>query len=195
MIQYYFPTAILAEQHPIMANTMLPIAKKYLADAEYTKIKWGYKTTYDYAVDGGLSQFPDMQNFTDFIEKIGRKYIKDLGYNADVLKLFTMVFASEMTKGNYHEMHTHPDSILSGLLYLQVPPESSPLIFCDPRPFRQFVHIPRIGESATNIPEIIVHPKNGLLLMWESWIPHLVPQTHNKEGRITLVFNICRKPA
>jgi len=35
-----------------------------------------------------------------------------------------------------------------------------------------------------------------LLLMWESWLPHLVPKTKNKDnGRITMVFNICRKSA
>jgi uncharacterized protein (TIGR02466 family) len=100
-----------------------------------------------------------------------------------------------MFEGNYHESHTHPNSILSGLLYLQVPEGSSPLIISDPRPFRNFVTLPRLGDTATNIEEISITPKKGLLLMWESWIPHVVPQTHNTEGRITMVFNLSRKLA
>jgi uncharacterized protein (TIGR02466 family) len=193
MINYYFPTAILAETHLILANKMLPVAKKYLEDPVYASTNWGYKTTYGYKDNGGLAYLPDVVDFTNFVETVGRKYLLELGYDANQIKFNTLVFASEIADGQHHERHTHPNSILSGLLYLQVPKGSAPLVINDPRPFRDFVYMPKIGDTATNLSEIKFQPTKGLLLIWESWIPHLVPTSHNSEGRITLVFNICRE--
>lgn len=194
MINYYFPTAILSEYHPIMANNMLPVAKKYLADPSITTKKWGYKTSFSYPASNGLADMEDIKPFNEFILKTGKKYLTDLGYNCSRIELNPFIFVSEMFDGNYHEEHTHPESLLSGILYLQTPPGSSPIIFTDPRPFRNFIWMPKTGESLTNAEEVPVEPKKGLFLMWESWLPHLVPQTSNKEeGRITLVFNISRK--
>ena len=193
MINYYFPTAVLSEHHVMLANQMLTVAKKYLVDPNYVRYRWGYKNTFDTSMQLGLQ--PDIKPFRDQIHKSGRKYLRQLGYDEASITFETQVFVSEMLEGDFHEVHTHPNSILSGLLYLQVPEGSSPLIILDPRPFRQFTILPRIDDTATNIEEISINPTKGLLLMWESWIPHVVPKTQNKEGRITMVFNLSRKPA
>jgi uncharacterized protein (TIGR02466 family) len=198
MIQYHFPTAILTEFHPITAKAMLPVARKYLDDSNIASTKWGYTTTYGFENPGGIAYMPDVEPFRILIEKTGRKYLHDLGYDSKSIEFFSFVFVSEMFDGASHDEHTHPESILSGLLYLQVPPGSSSLILTDPRPFRDFVHIPKLDNkpTSTNVSELSIEPKNGLLLMWESWLPHLVPKTKNKDnGRITMVFNICRKSA
>ena len=196
MIQYIFPTAILSEMQLILANSMLPVAKKYLEDTSISKTKWGYTTSYGYRNPGGIADSPDIKPFKDAIEKIGRKYLKDIGYNDKELTFDTFIFVSEMFDGASHDEHTHPGSILSGLLYLQVPANSAPLIITDPRPFRQFVSLPKLEDTQTNINEITITPKAGLLVMWESWLPHLVPKSRNTdEGRITMVFNIARKLA
>ena len=162
MINYYFPTAVLSEMHVVLANKMLPITKKYLDDPTYTSIKWGYKTTYGYENNGGLAYMPDILDFTNFVESTGRKYLTSLGYDETKLKFNTLVFASEIIDGTHHERHTHPDSILSGVFYLQAPEGSAPLIISDPRAFREIVYIPKIGKTATNVSEIEFHPKNGL---------------------------------
>ncbi len=193
MIQYHFPTAVLTELHLILADAMLPVAKKYLSDPDYARHRWGYKNTFDTSMQ--LGKQPDIEPFKNLVHKTARNYLRQLGYDEQQINFETQVFVSEMFEGNYHESHTHPNSILSGLLYLQVPEGSSPLIISDPRPFRNFVMLPRLGDTATNIEEISITPKKGLLLMWESWIPHVVPQTHNTEGRITMVFNLSRKLA
>ena len=139
---------------------------------------------------------PDIEPFRIFIEKTGKKYLQDLGYSTQGLDFFSFVFVSEMFDGAFHEEHTHPEAILSGLLYLQVPEGSASLILTDPRPFRDFVHLDKLNDqtTSTNTSEVIISPKKGMFLMWEAWLPHLVPRTHNKDdGRITMVFNICRK--
>jgi uncharacterized protein (TIGR02466 family) len=177
--------------HIILADKMLSVAKKYLNDSTYIGYRWGYKNTFDAPIK--LSEQIDIKPFKDQIEKSGRLYLRQLGYDESTITFETQVFVSEMIGGDYHESHTHPNSILSGLLYLQVPEGSAPLILSDPRPFRQFTMLPTLGNTTTNIEEISITPKKGLLLIWESWIPHVVPKTNNKDGRITMVFNICRK--
>lgn len=44
----------------------------------------------------------------------------------------------------------------------------------------------------TSYEKIVMVPKNGLLLMWESWLDHEVPR-NNSDQRITLVFNLGEK--
>lgn len=193
MIQYHFPTAVLSEHHIMLADKMLSVAKKYLADPAFVGRRWGYRNTFDSPT--ALDNMPDIIPFKELVNKTGRNYLKQLGYNDSSIVFETQIFVSEMFEGNYHEEHTHPNSILSGLLYLQVPEGSAPLIVLDPRPFRNFVMLPKLLDTIPNIEEISIKPSKGLLLMWESWIPHMVPQTHNKEGRITMVFNLSRKSA
>lgn len=196
MINYHFPTAVLMEFNPILANNMLPVARKYLDNPEIASKKWDYNTTFGYNNSGGIAYMPDIEPFRIFIEKTGKKYLQDLGYSTQGLDFFSFVFVSEMFDGAFHEEHTHPEAILSGLLYLQVPEGSASLILTDPRPFRDFVHLDKLNDqvTSTNTSEVIISPKKGMFLMWEAWLPHLVPRTRNKDdGRITMVFNICRK--
>ena len=115
----------------------------------------------------------------------------------DDIQFAEQIFVSEMFKGNYHLPHTHPGSILSGILYLQTPEGSSPLIIKDPRSFRDYYNFRKIpGDFMTNKEQIAILPKKGLFIMFESWLNHVVPETSNEnEGRITMVFNIARKYA
>ena len=196
MINYHFPTAVLSEFNPILANAMLPVARKYLDNPEFASKKWDYNTTFGYNNSGGIAYMPDIEPFRIFIEKTGKKYLQDLGYSTQGLDFFSFVFVSEMFDGAFHEEHTHPEAILSGLLYLQAPEGSASLVLTDPRPFRDFVHLDKLNDqpTSTNTSEVMITPKKGMFLMWEAWLPHLVPRTRNKDdGRITMVFNLCRK--
>jgi uncharacterized protein (TIGR02466 family) len=95
-----------------------------------------------------------------------------------------------MVEGDQHSLHTHPNSLLSGLLYLEVPEGSAPIIFSDPRPFRSMISLPKKGDALTNWENTIFKPEKGTFLIWESWLAHEVPKNFCKTGRITMVFNL-----
>lgn len=188
-IDYFFPTSIFSLKNTELSTQILPIAKKYLADESFITNTWGYKNTY--SADGGLSNFEDIIPIRNFIEQTGYKYLTAIGYDVDDLKFSTQIFVSEMVAGDCHALHAHPNSLLSGVFYLQVPEGSAPILFDDPRPFRKFVALPTSNNS-TNWGRIHFVPEDGLLLMWESWLEHEVPKNNSKAGRITLVFNLGR---
>jgi uncharacterized protein (TIGR02466 family) len=187
-IQYYFPTAIAIEKNVLLAEQMLPVAKKYLSNESLLTYTWGYKNTF--TAEAGIADFEDVKPFFNFINIKGKEFLVNNGYDADKLDFSTQIFVSEMVEGDQHSLHTHPNSLLSGLLYLEVPEGSAPIIFSDPRPFRSMISLPKKGDALTNWENTIFHPEKGTFLIWESWLGHEVPKNHSKTGRITIVFNL-----
>ena len=188
-LDYFFPTSISSLKNTDWSTQMLQVAKKYLADSSFITNTWGYKNTY--TADSGLSNFDDIAPFRNFVERTGYEYLTAIGYDVTNLKFSTQIFVSEMTAGDCHASHSHPNSLLSGVFYLQVPEGSAPILFDDPRPFRKFVALPKL-ENSTNWERIHFVPEDGLFLIWESWLEHEVPKNNSKDGRITMVFNLGR---
>ena len=72
--------------------------------------------------------------------------------------------------------HKHPQSIISGIIYLKVDDNSSKLVFQNPTSMK--------GETKE------ITPTKGLMLMWPSFLMHGSGTTINKsEERIILGFN------
>lgn len=190
-VQYFFPTAICSIHDEELANSMLPVAEKYLSDPEYLTCHWGYKNTY--SKRSGIETNQDLLEFKETIKKHSSNYMASLGYDVPSEELEIFVFASEMIAGDKHAIHTHCNAVLSGVFYLEVPEGSSNIVFHDPRPFRKFVNYPTLKDTAATWSQVFFKPEKGLLLLWESWLEHEVPVNTNQEGRITLVFNITKK--
>lgn len=183
-----FPTAISHTVDIELAKKVLPIAKKYLADKSLLTYEWGYKNTY--TGGQGLATAPDLQFFVDYILAAGKEHLNASGYDADRIKLQADVFVSEMVEGDYHKAHAHPGSILSGILYLDIPPGSSNIVFTDPRTHHNHMYLPVKTPNQYNSPNFKFDPVPGLMLIWQSWLVHEVPKNNSKDGRITIVFNL-----
>jgi hypothetical protein len=193
MINHYFPTAVFSEINLPLAEAMLPVARKYLDDKEYVGNRWSYKNTYEHGLK--MAKHPDIQPYNDYITEKSKQFLRATGYDPNHLEFVSQIFVSEMFKGDRHARHTHPKSVISGILYLQVPENSAPILFLDPRPHRDFVSLPKLSyNTSENRHDITIHPRKGLFLCWESWLPHVVPKSMNEnEGRITMVFNLAEK--
>ena len=101
-------------------------------------------------------------------------------------KLGINIWFSEMTNGDEHQRHNHTNSVFSGIFYLSVPENNSPIIFFDPRDHEKYVRI----EQTLDTSNYIIHPKNGLCMIWPSWLEHQVPKNDKlTEPRITAVFD------
>jgi uncharacterized protein (TIGR02466 family) len=92
----------------------------------------------------------------------------------------------------HHAAHIHPHSIISGTLYIEVPPGSGSIRFEDPR-LPLMMAAPTRREDA---PEelrtfVTVEPRPGLLLLWESWLRHEVLPGAGRNERISISFNFA----
>jgi uncharacterized protein (TIGR02466 family) len=91
-----------------------------------------------------------------------------------------------LKSGGGHSGHIHPHSIISGTLYLRVPPGAGALKLEDPR-LPMMMAAPMRHEDAQ--PFHYAAPSKGRLFLWESWLRHEVVPGTAKSDRISISFN------
>jgi uncharacterized protein (TIGR02466 family) len=94
--------------------------------------------------------------------------------------------------GGHHSAHVHPHSILSGTLYVEVPAGSGAIRFEDPRLGLMMAAPMRRADSPEQLRTFVaVEPREGLLLLWESWLRHEVLPGTGRGGRLSISFNFA----
>jgi uncharacterized protein (TIGR02466 family) len=92
--------------------------------------------------------------------------------------------------GAAHSGHIHPHSVISGTVYVAVPPGAGGLRLEDPRLPLMMAAPPRRTEAAeTQQAFIYLAPAAGTVLMWESWLRHEALPNGAATERISLSFN------
>lgn len=114
----------------------------------------------------------------------------------------TLAFANTWininNSGGYNEVHTHPGAIMSGVLYVKVPPEGDVGHICFHRnPMEAYtIHSLGVAEDISNAKTPHTHatrtypPEEGRLMLFPAWIPHGVRENTTSEDRISISFNL-----
>ncbi len=94
---------------------------------------------------------------------------------------------------DYNAVHTHPQSVISGVFYVKVPEKSGELEFHHPITDYLDMYWPQknITEyNSWNSPVWRIPVKEGKLILFPSWLKHGVQPNLNKtESRISVSFN------
>ncbi len=95
-----------------------------------------------------------------------------------------------MKLGAAHGSHLHPQSVISGTYYVQVPADSPGLKFEDPR-LAQMMGAPSRKSSAPieQRPHVTYPAKAGQVILFESWLRHEVASHRARGERISISFN------
>lgn len=111
----------------------------------------------------------------------------DLGRAALVLdSLWINILAPD----GHHTSHIHPNSVLSGTCYVEVPPGAGALKLEDPRlPLMMAAPARKPRAKAGNRTHVTVQPKAGEVLIWESFVRHEVLPGSATADRISISFN------
>ncbi|MBX2836535.1 MAG: 2OG-Fe(II) oxygenase family protein [Gammaproteobacteria bacterium] len=110
-------------------------------------------------------------------------------------------WANVNRRGDYHTLHNHPHSYLSGTYYVMVPQQPvsrvqrndlnpAAISFFDPRPQ---ANMTAIAKDAQVDPEHRVLPKAGMILLWPSFLHHCVHPNFSEEERLSISFNVILK--
>ncbi len=107
----------------------------------------------------------------------------------------TNMWAHVTLNGHRHPTHIHPNSYLSGIIYLKTPINCGNTIFIDPRNGSTMIHPDFKEQNYFNMDTFIHSPKKGAMLIWNSWLPHMVDQSAVPidEERVVVAFNIMIK--
>jgi uncharacterized protein (TIGR02466 family) len=97
-----------------------------------------------------------------------------------------------LKSGGQHSGHIHPQSIISGTLYVEVPAQPGAIRFEDPRLPLMMAAPQRRKDALQELqPFVSVEPHPGLLLMWESWLRHEVLPGTGRGDRLSISFNFA----
>jgi uncharacterized protein (TIGR02466 family) len=104
------------------------------------------------------------------------------------------LWVNVLKPGGAHSGHIHPHSVVSGTVYVAVPPGSGALKLEDPRLPMLMAAPPRAPDAPEDLRTFVyAEPEPGSIFLWESWLRHeVVPGTGpNIAGaeRISISFN------
>ena len=192
-----FPTPVYASVEIDLRNEILPVAEYYIErHGRPYRDQLNYISTYNVDAAGVEQKFDDrLDSLTIHIKTAANKYFEDI--SIDTMKFSLYYLFNKITLGGEHSLHAHPQSILSGVFYLKIPESAPPIIFNDPRDHYKYIQYPvKFGnprEMYKLLPEYVINPPEGLMLIWPIWLEHQVPASKCSEERIAIAFNVNRE--
>ena len=94
-------------------------------------------------------------------------------------------------ENDFQEFHTHNDSIISAVYYLAAPTGSGALVFEDPKEPDMYPLRNIKTKNDLSFTRIKYEPVEGKLLIFRSYLRHLVEPNTNTEPRISIALNFC----
>lgn len=192
-IYTFFPTTIYVAENIIDENNNEDIIKESVnifKNKKPTENNWNcnmYTTK-------GVFDLQSSKTFTDIIDTV-----------TEHVNNFAKVFATSNNyycnscwiniaeKGTYQEYHAHENSVFSAIYYAKVPLKSGKIIFENPKE-PDMCGITNIKEfNEYNFSTKNCLPKERSLIIFRSYLRHMVEMGMNEEPRISIAFNFANK--
>lgn len=117
------------------------------------------------------------------LNEVANQYACDFGMcKVKILNIWSNI----QNKGSQLKVHTHPNSEVSGALYVNVDENASPINFYNPNPYIQYQHY--VNRNMYNFNHVWVKPKNGDLVLFPGWLRHGGP-VNDMDNRLVISFN------
>jgi uncharacterized protein (TIGR02466 family) len=96
--------------------------------------------------------------------------------------------------GAFNKVHVHPASTWSGTYYVDAgdpvdPDGGAPIHLFDPCTGRSTTFLPSVMSAS-----IYINPKPGLMMLFPSYVPHMVFPHSGNGTRISIAFNLRNEP-
>ena len=126
------------------------------------------------------------KSFKDNILKFTKKYAESSGF--ELYNEIKNSWFNIQNEGSILNNHTHPGSVLSGVIFLKVDNSSSPIYFFNPNPMLDFTNY---IDTEYYYEYYYFNPQLGTLLLFPSWLKHGSNKVENKSNeRISISFNV-----
>lgn len=133
---------------------------------------------------------PDVATLVRLLDKHVAAFAAECAFDLDRKLKLDSLWVNILKPGGTHSGHIHPHSVVSGTIYIEVPPGSGGIRFEDPRlPMMMAAPTRRDDAPVERRPFVAVDPEPGTILLWESWLRHEVEANGAKAERISISFN------
>jgi uncharacterized protein (TIGR02466 family) len=139
----------------------------------------------------GRKEFSDVKNEAKkHVDRFMREVLK---YDYDD-SFFACSWFNINEPGSHHHRHYHPNSIISGVIFITNPPNSGHLLFNSPHQ-RDIILEQKKGSVDTPFSSGIFSPRQevGCITLFPSWLEHAVSKNLSDENRLTIAFNVFVK--
>ena len=143
--------------------------------------------------DNYILNRPELKKIKKFLDECCKDYLKTIICPQNNVEIYiTQSWLSYTEENQYHHLHDHPNSVVSGVLYLDCDKDNDRIHFFSPL---KYAHIsPKINEfNIWNSPSWWFAVKTGQLLMFPSITTHKVNVKKGSNTRISLSFNTFYK--
>ena len=187
-VRQLFPTLLYEADVPPELLPELAHSIRSLASDDKAGKKWSSEHRYaGYTSYASLNDLPRRDPaFADVATQL-RRHGKLFAREADwksAPKLDSL-WVNLLKGGGHHSAHIHPNSVLSGTLYVEVPSGSGSIRFEDPR-------LPMMMAAPAGPDRFVtIKPRAGMLLLWESWLRHEVLPGRGRGERLSISFNFA----
>jgi uncharacterized protein (TIGR02466 family) len=152
----------------------------------------GYKGYTSYASLSDLPQRdPAFDTLRKGLDKHVARFAAEVGFDLAGGKLkLDSLWVNVMPNGGVHSGHIHPHSVISGTYYVTIPENAASLKLEDPRLAMMMAAPTRLTAADQSLqPFVFLSPKEGEVILWESWLRHEVVLNRARAPRISISFN------
>lgn len=191
----------MIEYESIDSDVVLPYVMASSSDKNFFQIKdefvnWMdnyakvYQQNYRSNVNGYQSpdDFYKEKSFSPFLNYMSERILdlvdefkKNEDSNINCIPRLSNMWFNINYKGSYNTAHTHPGSILAGVLYIDVPENSGDI---------QFMHHDYHNLSLIQHTDMSLQPSDGLMLLFPSSFQHSVGLNCSDHPRYSIAFNL-----
>lgn len=170
-VAVHFPCPIYIADRPDFIEVVNEVSKKYFAEESQKPDE-----IYPALMSSNYAHDERLKGFTEFVGTTAWNILNDQGY---AMQNFGMGFESMWTQEHHKqssmEQHTHGfGAQIVGFYFLDVPENSSRVVFHDPRPGKVMNDLPQQDvQLATPASQMInFEPKPGRMIFSNAWLPH-----------------------
>lgn len=174
-----------------LEQSCLMLAQEDRTGAAWSKAK-GYRGYTSYASLNDLPRRdPVIGDLVKLLDKHVAAFAAECAFDLAGRKLkLDSLWVNVMKPGATHSGHIHPHSVISGTVYIAVPPGAGAIKFEDPRLAMMMAAPTRHDDAPEDLRTFVyVEPVPGTVLLWESWLRHEVMPHEGKAERVSVSFN------
>ena len=135
---------------------------------------------------------PAFAQLTKLLTRHAARFADECAFELGRRPKLDSLWVNLLRGGGHHSAHIHPHSVISGTLYVEVPPKSGAIRFEDPRLTQMMAAPARAKDAPEELQSFVcVEPRPGLLLLWESWLRHEVLPGSGRADRLSISFNFA----
>lgn len=190
-VAFQFPCPVYIIDRPDFLESVMSVSEESLA--QHRKEQEG-NDLYPVIMSGNYFADPRIAEFSKFVGSTAWNILSEQGYAMqDLVVSFTEMWTQEHHKHSSMEQHTHGyGSQIVGFYFLDVPENSSRILFHDPRMGKAQTELLEQDVNQVTVASRLINfePKPGMLIFSNSWLPHSFTRHASEQPLKFVHFNL-----